>query len=345
VAVGTVGATIGANAHAPANAHTPNPGNGNPNPGNGQGQEHKTGATPVAAPSPPTFTCNVNLTPGMDVAATVAANPSATTFCFAPGTYSLVSTVKVKASDNFVGVPGNLPVIDASAVNVGFMLGSANTVTFEYMEIDNASGGAGPKLCGQTCGRGILGGDGLQIFDSVFQHNASDAIAGSGTTTTTPWLIVGSTFNANGSTPFLNVESGGIKGSQAFTILNSTATNNVGQGIWCDVGCIGGTWTVEGNTVTGNTQGGIRYEISNAGAVIEDNLVENNDTSNTSGLGGIQIASSGNATVENNTALQNLVSDIRFTSGRSPGLSNDVEKNNAAGAVILGCNRTGVTCS
>jgi parallel beta-helix repeat protein len=127
--------------------------------------------------------------------------------------------------------------------------------------------------------------------------------------------------------------------------LNSTATNNVGQGIWCDVGCVSGTWNVQGNTVTGNTQGGIRYEISNAGATIENNYVENNDTSNMAGLGGIQIASSGNVTVENNTVLQNLTSDIRMTSGRSPGLSNDVISGNAAGAVMSGCNRPGVTCS
>jgi parallel beta-helix repeat protein len=304
-----------------------------------------SGAATVQAPPPPTFTCNVNLTPGMDVAATVSADASGTTFCFAPGTYNLVSTVKAKASDNFVGQPGNLPIINASLVTVGFDLGKASGVTFEYLEIDNASGGGGPTLCGKSCGRGILGGDGLRVWDSTFKHNASDGIAGSGTTTTTPWLIVGSTFDSNGSTPFVGVESGGIKGSQAFTILNSTAINNVGQGIWCDVGCIGGTWTVEGNTVTNNTQGGIRYEISNAGAVIENNFVENNDTSNTAGLGGIQLASSGNATVENNTALQNDTADIRMTSGRSPGLSNDVVKGNAAGAVLAGCNRPGVTCS
>jgi hypothetical protein len=286
----------------------------------------------------------VNLVPGNDIAATVLADTSATTFCLAPGNYTLSGTVHVKASDNFVGVPGNLPVIDASETNIGFDLSHGSGVTIEYLEIDNASGGSGPTLCGKGCGRAISGGNGMQIFDSVFQHNGSDGIAGSGSTTTTPWLIVGSTFNANGSTPFLNVESGGIKGSNGFTILNSTATNNVGQGIWCDAGCLNGTWIVEGNTVTGNTQGGIRYEISNAGAVIEQNMVENNNTSDASGFGGIQIASSGNATIENNTALQNLVADVRFTSGRSPGLSNDVEKNNAAGAVILGCTRPGVTC-
>ncbi len=62
------------------------------------------------------------------------------------------------------------------------------------------------------------------------------------------------------------LSSGGIKGSYAYTILNSYVANNIGSGIWCDVGCLGGTWTVEGNTVVDNTAGGIRYEISDAGA-------------------------------------------------------------------------------
>ena len=54
----------------------------------------------------------------------------------------------------------------------------------------------------------------------------------------------------------IGFSSGGIKGSNAFTILNSYVADNIGSGIWCDVGCRGGTWTVEGNTVISNTREG-----------------------------------------------------------------------------------------
>ena len=316
--IGTAGATVGATTPA-------------------------TTASPVPAPPPPALQCGINVSAGANLAAIVHSAPTGTTFCLASGTYKLTGPVYPKNSDSFVGEQSNPPIIDASLTTIGFDAHTVSDVTFEYVTVQGATGGGGPTVCSQ-CGRGIWGGDAMRVWDSTFRNNAGDGIAGGQNTAQHPWLIVGSTFSSNGSTPFLGVEAGGVKASSAFTILNSTASNNIGEGIWCDVGCTGGTWTVEGDTVTGNTGGGIRYEISNAGAVIEDNLVETNDTSNRAGLGGIQIASSGNATVENNTVLSNQRADVIMTNGRAPGLSNVLVHGNNA-SMLVGCSLKGVSCS
>jgi hypothetical protein len=299
-------------------------------------------ASPVPAPAAPTLRCDVNVPAGANLASIVNSAPASTTFCLASGTYKLTGPVSPKSSDSFVGQSSNLPVVDASGTTVGFDSHAAGNVTFEYLLIKGAGIGAGPKTC-PACGRGIWGGEGLRAWDVVLENNGQAGIGGGQNTASHPWLIVNSQFIDNGSTAELGYASGGIKGSSGFTILNSSAVDNIGQGIWCDVGCIGGTWTVEGNTVTGNTSGGIRYEISNAGAVIENNLVENNNTSDQAGLGGIQIASSGNATVENNIALMNQRADIIMSKGRSPGLSDVLVHANDAG-VLVGCSLSGVSC-
>jgi parallel beta-helix repeat protein len=306
----------------------------------GAGRTTLPGAVP--APVAPVLPCTVTVNAGSDLAGIVAASPSGATFCLGSGTYVLTQPVVPKDDDNFVGQPSDPPVIDASATTIGFDAHNASGVTFEYVTVQGATAPGGPFVCGNQCGRGIWGGDGLRVWDSTFTNNASDGIAGS-VGTATPWLVVGSTFTDNGSMPFLGIESGGIKGSNGFTILDSTANDNVGQGIWCDVGCLFGTWTVEGNTVAGNTQGGIRYEISNAGAVIENNTVEDNNTSARPGLGGIQIASSGNATVENNTVSGNLVADIIMSAGRAPGLANVLIAGNGS-PLVVGCSFSGVLC-
>ncbi len=159
-------------------------------------------------------------------------------------------------------------------------------MTYENLMIEGATLNGSKEQC-TSCGRGIWGGNALRVFNVFFSGNQQAGIAGS-SGTTTPWLIVGSQFVDNGNAAEVGFSSGGIKGSNAYTILNSYVANNIGSGIWCDVGCIGGTWTVEGNTVLDNSAGGIRYEISDAGALIRGNVVEGNDVSGKRGLGGIR---------------------------------------------------------
>ncbi len=303
------------------------------------------GATPVATPPEPVFTCSVSLTPTPSLPATVRAAPANTTFCLGAGTYSITTPVVPRSGDNFVGSPSDRPVIDASATTIGIDARGATNVTLENIVVSGASIGPGAAQC-PACGRGVFAGDGIQLWNVELTGNGQNGIAGS-QNTETPWLIVDSQIVDNGSTSELGYASGGIKGVNPYTILNSYVADNIGSGIWCDVGCLGGNWTVEGNTVTGNTRDGILYEISDAGATIEDNDVEGNNTSD-GAFAGIELSSSGNATVEDNTSAQNTDTQIRVTASGRDGatVENDqITDNTVAGGRIVGCTLTGVTCS
>jgi hypothetical protein len=304
-----------------------------------------TPATPVAAPSAPSLSCGVNVSAGTDLATVVAGSRPNTVFCLESGTYKLSATVVPKTGDAFVGPAASRPIIDASAIFDGFNDVSASGVTYENLIIEGAQLNGSKSQC-TSCGRGIWGGNAMRVFNVEFTGNQQAGIAGS-EGTTTPWLIVGSQFIGNGSLTEVGFSSGGIKGSNAYTILNSYVADNIGSGIWCDVGCLGGTWTVEGNTVVGNSAGGIRYEISDAGALIRGNVVAENNVSGKQGLAGIEIASSGNAVVENNLLIDNVNAAILVNgSGRHGSIvTNDLIRNNSTeGGNVQGCDRAGVTC-
>ena len=308
----------------------------------------------MAAPSAPVLGCTIQLTASSDLAASVQTAPAGSHICLASGTYRLSATVVVKPGDTFSGPASARPVIDASATDNGFDTHNAANVVYENLVIEGAQS---PGRTCPTCGRGIWGGDNMEVFNVEAMNNAVNGIGG-GQNSPHPWLIVGSQFVGNGSQWAAGFASGGVKSGASYTIFNSTASNNIGQGIWCDVGCNGGIWKVEGDTVTGNTGGGIRYEISDVGAVISGNLVNDNNTSNRPGLGGIQVASSGNAMVVGNTATNNGWAQIIFGGGGRRTLNaaggigiatseNNVAQNNIVSGVggIRGCSSPGVSCS
>ena len=304
-----------------------------------------TPAAPVPAPAAPVLTCGTDVVSGANLTAVVASAGPHTVFCLASGTYDLSATVTPKAGDAFVGSATNRPVIDASATFDGFEDLNASGVTYENLVIEGARLNGSKTQC-TYCGRGIWGGNALRVFNVDFTGNQQAGIAGS-EGTTTPWLIVGSQFIGNGSESEVGFSSGGIKGSNAFTILNSYVADNIGSGIWCDVGCRGGTWTVEGNTVISNSAGGIRYEISDAGAMITGNVVAENNVSGKQGLAGIEIASSGNAVVEHNVLVDNVNAAILVGGNGRHGseVINDlIQDNNTEGTGVQGCDRAGVTC-
>jgi len=318
-------------------------------------------APPVAAPSPPQLHCTLQVNPSQSLSQVVAQAPANSTFCLASGTYHLSSTVEVKSNDSFVGQAANRPVVNVGSALIGFDATSASNVVVENLAIENAqttsskvTGGCG---CVPTGGIGMEGSLGLTVFNTLFQGNEANGFRYPGATV--PFLVVGSQFIDNGSQAEVGFTSGGLKVVGPGSVLNSYFANNIGQGIWCDVGCDGGAdnnkldpsgpWTIEGNTVINNTQGGIRYEISDAGALIKDNVVRDNG-----GLGGIQIASAGNATVEGNTAEGNHGGDIGVTAasargnGKHAGLGvrkNDLIEGNTVGSAVRGCTLSGVTCT
>src|SRR5579872_2435985 len=279
VAVLTTPLVVGALTAVPARADEPVI----PTPG-------PTAATPVPTPAEPVLHCSVNVDPSENLTAVVAAAPAKTTFCLASGTYSITSPVVPDDGDAFLGSSAARPVIDASATTIGIDARAAADVVLENIVVSGATLGSSRKSC-PACGRGIFAGDGIQLWNVELTENAQNGMSGS-QNTATPWLIVDSQIVDNGDTAELGYASGGIKGVNPYTILNSYVADNLGSGIWCDVGCLGGTWIVEGNTVVGNSRDGIRYEISEAGATIEGNDVEGNNTSAGS-FSGIHIASSG----------------------------------------------------
>jgi hypothetical protein len=61
------------------------------------------------------------------------------------------------------------------------------------------------------------------------------------------------------------------------TIRGNLVEANIGNGIWCDMGCR--SFTVDGNTVRGSTRKGIMYEISYGPALIVNNIVQYNNCS------------------------------------------------------------------
>jgi hypothetical protein len=306
----------------------------------------------VSAPQPPQLACSVQVDPSQSLSEVVSANPTGTTFCLASGTYNLTQTVSVQSGDAFVGSESNRPIINVGSANTGFDARNAANVVFENLAVENAqtttSQLTGACNCRPTQGVGIIAAMGIQVFNVLFQGNQGNGMRYPGDTSPS-YLIVGSQFIDNGSQALVGDSAGGFKATGFGTILNSFFANNIGQGIWCDVGCAGGTWTVEGNWVIYNTQGGIRYEISDGGAVIEGNAVKANY-----GLGGIQIVSSGNVTVDNNVAEGNQPGDINVATSSERGNRNNPElgvrenvvvEDNTTATPVNGCDQSGVTCT
>ena len=259
-------------------------------------------ATPVAAPAAPSSACTANLQPGDDLAIEVSDAPPGTVFCLAAGTYHLLQTVMPKSGDTFIGDAADRPLIDASQTTVGFDGHTTSGVTYENLLIEDAHLNGSKSQCSAYCGRGIWGGNALRVFNVGFSGNQQAGIAGSEGTTTPMADRRQPVRRQREPSPRSAISSGGIKGSNAYTILNSYVADNVGSGIWCDVGCLGGTWTVEGNAVGDNTAGGIRYEISDAGALTSVTTWSRGTMSpGRGGSAGSRSPLRGNAVVENNT--------------------------------------------
>lgn len=174
-------------------------------------------------------------------------------------------------------------------------VGPANNVTIEYLTIDEfaapiQSGGIYPQYNLTTDslrqtegdnwtienseiwgvhGNGISINYGMQILNNYIHNNGDLGVGGgigvSSTVngTASNVLIQGNTINSN-DYAYVDpgFQAGGVKFGRTFgaVIRGNTITNNEGAGIHFDVSSWGGL--VDGNTVSGNTDGtGITYEI------------------------------------------------------------------------------------
>lgn len=134
-------------------------------------------------------------------------------------------------------------------------------------------------------------------FDHLtIRHNGLLGVSGSGWNDVT---LSNSVISANNRERFMGAPaSGGVKicKSEHVTVRNNHIARNVTAGLWFD--CSDYDVTVTGNTIEYNGAVGILFEISDT-ALIADNFVTDN------GGTGIQIFSSGNVQVWNNTVTGN----------------------------------------
>lgn len=274
----------------------------------------------------------VPLSPEQRVDRVVDRHEAGVTFCLSAGTYRVPASIEPKNGDSLIGAGIESTFLEGTGARIIIDADGAANVVVANMDI---SGARGSERCKPQCGTGFFGGTNA-IIDSVrFHHNRNHAIGGA-----ERLLVKNSLLDHNGSPAFLGCCAGGIKGGTGFTIVDSSVFSNIGVGIWCDAGCIGGV-TAYDNNVYDNTRDGIRYEVSSAGAIIEGNTVQDNNTSDAAGgHGGITNVASQNASITNNTLGGNKRGGIVIVDTRR-GDSEDVvvKHNELNGDDVKGCTR------
>jgi hypothetical protein len=278
----------------------------------------------------------VGLTPSDDLQAAIDVHPAGTRFCLAAGTYTVSEPIRPESGDVFVGAGASAAFVVASSAPAVFDASGTSGVEFRRLAISGAVGG---ESCKPECGRGISGGADLLVYRARLHDNDTAGIGG----TDGGMRIVSSEIDHNGSEALIGCCAAGVKSANAYTIVGSSIHDNIGVGVWCDVGCAG-TFLVLDNVITHNVMGGVRYEISPGPAVIRGNTVTGNNLHDQGGHGGIEINSSRNVVIENNVLGGNAGAGIIANGNRSPSLGDVVIRNNElAGDELSGCG-DGVVC-
>src|SRR5215213_2808950 len=234
------------------------------------GGSASTSATATAEQGSVGSCTGVRVEPGRDIQEAINASPAGTTLCLAAGTFTTRSPITPKNGMQLIGAGKNVTSITTSSATTLIELRGRSDVLLQGFDV---SGAVGSLACKPACGRGIRAGVNTVIDDVRSHHNAVTGIGGAG-----PNLLVrNSELDHNGRSDFFGCCAGGIKTGTAYRIENSYVHDNVGMGIWCDVGCKDGSFQVYGNTVVGNAVGGIRYETSASPAMISGNTVRGNN--------------------------------------------------------------------
>jgi hypothetical protein len=206
---------------------------------------------------------------GDSIQRAATASPTGTRFCLS-GTFTINAPIVPKDGQSFVG-PATIAA--ASGAETAFELkpgstetANASNVTIENLEI------RGFALNGIECWTGTI------IRNSNIHHNARNGI-GCGLDGSGGVLIVGNSVHHNGTPTQAGKGAAGMKfgNVNGVTIRGNLVEANIGNGIWCDMGCR--SFTVDGNTVRGSTRKGIMYEISYGPALIVNNIVKTNNCS------------------------------------------------------------------
>ena len=297
--------------------------------------------------------------PGDDLVAIVNESDEGETFCIHGGTYDIgTANLEPRPGQSFIGdavkVGPNGEIYAPTEIRGSDIEGvfnfvrEANGVLFENLDISGATGERDrDDIDTKKYGRGINGNSFepvITIRYSRIHGNTNSAVGGIGGGT----LLDSVELDHNGSESYLGCCGGGVKSGNYYTIRNSYVHDNIGYGIWCDLNCEDGLWEIVGNRVTDNTVDGIRYEISmnDYGALIKENVVQDNNTSEKNGgHGGIAIVSSWNALVTENVLGDNGNYGIELRNdGRGSLKDNVVRNNDTNGDEIKGCDLEGVGC-
>ena len=237
--------------------------------------------------------------------------------CLGRGTYFTRSGITLRSKQKLVGVTRSRTVIKTSGASTVIDARNTTGVKIKRLSVTGAGGG---RRCAPGCGRGISPGRKTKIVRVRVHHNQVLGIGGS----RGGLVIKKSEVDHNGHRDLYGCCTGAIKTGTAYTIKDTYVHDNVGVGIWCDVGCKGGKWRVLNNVTVRNTLGGIRYETAGAhgSALIRGNAVRRNNRLGSGGHGGIEINSSRNAVVEKNRVRRNTGPGIIIGGKRRPGLGN-----------------------
>jgi hypothetical protein len=280
----------------------------------------------------------IPVNPGANLQSAIDAAPAGAKLCLRRGVFRTSVPIVPKDGQTLAGAGRARTSVTTSSAPTVIDAKSTTGVTIKRMDI---SGAVGSEACKPSCGRGLAPGHDTLIAWVRSHHNAITGIGGS----EGGLLIMESELDHNGGDHFVGCCASGVKTGTAFTIIDSHIHDNVGVGVWCDMGCSGSTFEVFGNVIVNNSMGGVRYEISSVPAVIARNQVQSNNLAEAGGHGGIEINSSRNVTVQANTLGGNKGPGVIANGNRSPGIGNvDVLSNVMRGDEVAGCG-DGVSCS
>ncbi len=317
------------------------------------------------APPPPT--CDgVQTSPTDDLSQLATQHGANTTFCLDPGaTYTVTENIRVSNGDRWVS--GDLEDANAAeplvttndiADSVDPTLtqdGSADTIFdatgtsgahFEGIRVTNAQHS---DRCEPNCGRAIKPGDDTTAVDVTLEENENNGIGGA---SPTRYTVLDSRINRNGNENSGRdggkVSAAGIKFTHGTELIvrNTVFHDNYWTGVWCDIQC--GNFEITDSTLTANGKSGIHYEISEGGATITRNTIQNNgDLPSANQHVGVLVVSSRNAEIFDNELGGNVDYGFRaIEDNRQPVTGAiDFRDNRMNGDRLAGCTLAGVSCT
>ena len=254
----------------------------------------------VQAPALTTSCSGVSISPGQNIQAAIDARPTATTFCFAPGVYTLTGFITPKAYDRLIStVPGGAVLTGNDLYNggiqgmggstgqhhvtiqgfaIGHMVNSWNTWPRSAIKTGDNWTVANNDI-GYNTQIGIEVGTNTLLSNNVIHHNGRYGFAGG----PLAGLVVDGNEIAYNNTSRYDAahDAGGSKivgssvGATQILFTNNYVHDNYGNGLWCDTACKGVTY--RGNRVERNLRLGIFHEASDD-ATISGNIVTRNCT-------------------------------------------------------------------